>query len=912
MPRVPEWSSTRPVNSWEREAFEGLQGLLDSAFLIANNVVFHRGQNDYPEVDIIIVGREDFYLVDCKDLGPPYAWTPRNLRFRDVEIRNPLIRLGDVAKVLGSSLRKHSGTNKRLGSTFTLLPNESFAKQNLSGLSREQQNGIGTIRHLADFINANEARGRGLNLLTDQRNFFDLRFKPSNKVPGSSYSIAEKVDTPGLPELFNLFGVFNGDDKRYAVFYNHPPQTGVPSNLIDKREGSASRNLDELPRNRLLPRFSQVPSDGRCGQWMLLNAARVLTLPNLLARLANTESREETHQQVATILCDWISLVSQMHETGWGLRRFESLVALTPAGPGHRSQGTLLDWTWAHHKDHSQDRDTLPFQDVLLHGQSSPCRITKSGDWEAFTHTVTPLVEELFLQLNIEDAAKPTLRRLSELPIGTSEPNALGVLPEEIRSRSQGPPGSDSQQIENELATARSKKNRLTDEFDLLDKRLAQGAEYAEHLTQLAANRVQGVTPRASAEVIADLEQGNVASASREEIILLKQELKEEKENSAETQEKCVLLTERIETGKGKKRVIEEKLAQIELEIKEHKKDLHDNNSWQDDLDSDADMNQVGSFLLNRLQIGSGVRGLPPFERLEDANTQKRREGCWGRVYKVWPAGRAGSPMALKVARHDLSEDRLRDAKQVWQSECKAARRIMTSPTPDDAFVGIREVPAESDRIQAWILMDWVDGQPISSHLESGIDIVKAIQIVEKTARSIRRLETLGVHFLDLHANNVLLQKGTLNPVLIDPAAVYPGCRPPEWVNRSPLGIPPSDRRSGQVFLLAYLLANMLIPASSIRVSSGDACLSSIAQQITGGVHDHRRVVDEVYPTILDKICASGEWMCQSNSPEKDARELSDLITFGTDTSPDNRPSNITDFGKCLQKILPRGLTPSF
>ncbi|MDA0569138.1 MAG: hypothetical protein O3A35_05310, partial [Bacteroidetes bacterium] len=312
---------------------------------MANNVVFHQDKNDYPEVDIVSVGREDFYLVDCKDLGLPYVWTPRNLSFRDVEFLNPLIRLGDVAKVLGSSLRKHSGANKRLGSTFTLLPNESFAKQNFKGLSREQQNNIGTIRQLADFIQTNEARGRGLHLLRDQRGFFDKRFMPSNKVPGSAFSIAERIDTPDLPELFNLFQVFNDDDKRYAIFYNHPPQPGIPSNLIDKRETSASRNLDELPRSRLLPRFNQVPSDGRSGQWMLLNAACVQTLPDLLARLANTEDREKTHRQIATIFCDWVSLVSQVHGAGWSLRRFESLAAITPVGSGHRSQGTLLDWT---------------------------------------------------------------------------------------------------------------------------------------------------------------------------------------------------------------------------------------------------------------------------------------------------------------------------------------------------------------------------------------------------------------------------------------------------------------------------------------------------------------------------------------------------------------------------------------
>ena len=912
MPRVPEWSSTRPVNNWEREAFEGLQGLLDDSFLIANNVVFHRDRNDFPEVDIVIVGREDFYLVDCKNLGLPYVWTPRNLSFRDVEFLNPLIRLGDVAKVLGSSLRKHSGANKRLGSTFTLLPNESFAKQNFKGLSREQQNNIGTIRQLADFIQTNEARGRGLHLLRDQRGFFDKRFMPSNKVPGSAFSIAERIDTPDLPELFNLFQVFNDDDKRYAIFYNHPPQPGIPSNLIDKRETSASRNLDELPRSRLLPRFNQVPSDGRSGQWMLLNAACVQTLPDLLARLANTEDREETHRQIATIFCDWVSLVAQVHGAGWSLRRFESLAAITPVGSGHRSQGTLLDWTWAHHKDHSKDRDTLPFQNVLLHGQSSPCRLTDSEDWQAFTHAVTPLVEELFLQLDIEDATQPTLRALTELPTGTSEQNALLVLPEEIRSKSQGPPGSDSQQIESELANARSKKNRLTDEFHLLYKRLDRGAEYAEHLTQLAVNRVHGVTPRASAEVIADLQQGKVASPSREEIALLEQELREVKETSAETQEKCELLAGRIEAEERKQLFIQEKLAQRELEIQQLERAQHGNNSWQDDLDSDADMNQVGSFLLSQLQVGSGGQGLPPFQLLEDANTQRKREGCWGRVYKVWPAGRAGSAIALKLARHDLDEDRLHDAKEVWQSECEAARRIMTWQTPDDAFVRIREVPAESDRIQAWIQMDWVDGQPISDYLEKGIYIVKAIQIIERTARTIQKLEAHGVHFLDLHANNVLLQKGTLNPVLIDPAAVYPGCRPPEWVNRSPFGIPTKDRRSGQVFLLAYLLANMLIPDPLIKASSSGAYLSSIAQQITGEALDHRRVVDEISPTIFRKICNSKEWMNVSSSPEEDARKLSDLIIYGTDTNPRNRPSNIQEFGDHLRGILPRGLMPSF
>lgn len=913
MPRVPEWSSSRPVNAWERESFEGLQNLLDNAFLIANNVVFHRGKNDYPEVDIIIVGREDFYLVDCKNLGLPYIWTPRSLSFHDKEISNPLIRLENVAKVLGSSLRQHSGANKKMGSTFTLLPNESFAKQNLRGLPPEQQNRIGTIKQLADFIKANEARGRGRDLLRDQR-FFDQRFKPSNQVPGSAYSIAERIDTPGLPELFNLFRVFNGDDKRYAIFYNHPPQSGIPSNLIDKRENSASRTLDELPRNRLLPRLIPVLSDGRSGQWMILNASSVQMLPDLLARLANTEDREETHRQLATIFCDWVSLLSQVHGTGWRLRRFESLAAITPVGLGHRSQGTLLDWTWAHHKDHPNDRDTIPFQDVQVHGQSSPCRLTEAEDWQAFTHAVTPLVVELFLQLNIEDATQPTLRELSELPTGTSEQDALQVLPEAIRSKSQGPPGSDSQQIEHELANARSKKNRLTNEFALLNKRLDRGAAYAEHLTQLARNRVQGVTPRTSTDVIADLQQGDVASASREELVLLEQELREQKETSAETQEKCVLLTERIETEERKRLYIQEELAQRELEIQQLERAQQGNDSWQDNLDPDADMNQIGSFLLDRLQVGSGGQGLPPFQFLEDANTQRKREGCWGRVYKAWPAGRAGSAIALKLARHDLSEDRLHDAKGVWQSECEAARRIMTWQTPDDAFVRIREVPAESDRIQAWIQMDWVDGQPISNHLENGIDIVKAIQIIEKTARTIRRLEQHGVHFLDLHANNVLLQRGTLNPVLIDPAAVYPGCRPPEWVNRSPLGIPAKDRRSGQVFLLAYLLANMLIPDSRIKASSSGAYLSSIAQQITGGDHDydHRRVVDEISPTIFRKICASRDWMDLSSNPEQDARKLSDLVTYGTDTSPGNRPSNIQEFGKHLRGILPRGLMPSF
>jgi hypothetical protein len=913
MPRVPEWSSTRPVNNWEREAFEGLQGFLDDSFLIANNVVFHRDRSDYPEVDIIIVGREDFYLVDCKDLGPPYVWTPRNLSLHDVEIPNPLIRLDSVAKVLGSSLRKHCGANKRLGSIFTLLRNESFAKQNLKRLPREQRNRVGTIRQLVHFIEDNEARGRGQDLLRYQ-SFFDQRFRPSNKVPGSTFSIDERIDTPDLPELFNLFQVFNDDDKRYAIFYNHPPHAGIPSILIDKRETSASRNLDELPRSRLLPRINQVPSDGRSGQWMLLNAASVQTLPDLLARLAKAEDREETHRQVATIFCDWVSLVSQMHGAGWSLRRFESLAAITPVGPGHRSQGTLLDWTWAHHKDHSKDRDTLPFQNVLLHGQSSPCRLSKSEDWQAFTHAVTPLVEELFLQLDIEDATQPTLRALTELPTGTSEQNALLVLPEEIRSKSQGPPGSDSQQIESELANARSKKNRLTDEFHLLYKRLDRGAAYAEHLTQLARNRVQGVTPRTSTEVMADLQQGDVASASREELVLLEQELKEERETSAETQEKCVLLTERIETEERKRLYIQEELAQRELEIQQLERAQQGNDSWQDNLDPDADMNQIGSFLLDRLQVGSGGQGLPPFQLLEDANTQRKREGCWGRVYKVWPAGRAGSAIALKLARHDLDEDRLHDAKEVWQSECEAARRIMTWQTPDDAFVRIREVPAESDRIQAWIQMDWVDGQPISDYLEKGVYIVKAIQIIERTARTIQKLEAHGVHFLDLHANNVLLQKGTLNPVLIDPAAVYPGCRPPEWVNRSPLGIPAKDRRSGQVFLLAYLLANMLIPDSRIKASSSGAYLSSIAQQITGGDHDHdhRRVVDEISPTIFRKICASRDWMDLSSSPEQDARKLSDLVTYGTDTNPRNRPSNIQEFGKHLRGILPRGLMPSF
>lgn len=911
MPRVPEWSSTRPVDEWEHEAFESLQGLLDNAFLLANNVVFHRDHNDYPEIDIIIVGRKDFYLVDCKNLRAPYVWTPRNLRSDGKEIRNPLIRLGDVAKVLGSSLRSHSGTNNFLGSTFALLPNESFTRQNLRGLPREQRNRIGTINQLVHYIEDNEALGRGRDLL-GYRGFFDQRFKPSTKVPGSSFNISERIETPGLPELFNLFHVFDDDEKRYAIFYNHPPQAGLSSILVDRREKSAGRNLDEIPRNRLLPRLSQIPSDGRNGQWMLLNATGVQTLPGLLAQLDNANDLEDTHRQVATILCDWVSLVSQVHNNGWSPRRFESLAAITPPGPGNRPQGTLLDWTWAHHKDNLKDRDTSPFQNIQLHGHDFPCRLSETEDWKAFAHAVTPLVDKLFSQLQIKDAAKHTLQRLRDLPINTSEQCALQLLPEEIRSRSLGPPGSDSQQIENDLANLRSKKSSRAAELDLLNKRLTRGAEYAKHLTDLAVNRIQGATPRSSAEVISDLQQENMASASREERTLLEQELKVEKDFSKETHKKCVLLTEQIEAGERKQKSIQDELARKELEIRQLEKTQYSNDSWQNELASDADMNQVGFFLREQLQIGSGGQGLPPFQHLEDANTQIKREGCWGRVYKVWPAGRAGSPMALKLARHDLDEDRLHYAKEVWQSECQAARRIMTWQSTDDAFVRIREVPGKNCRIQAWILMDWVDGQPISNYLESGIEIVKAIQIIEKTARIISKLETRGVHFLDLHANNVLLQKGTLNPVLIDPAAVYPGCRPPEWVSRSPLGIPTRERRSGQVFLLAYLLANMLIPDSRIKTLSSGAYLSSIAQQITGGIPDHHRVVDEVSPTIFRKIRASGDWMGLSKNPEEDARKISDLITYSTDSNPANRPTDIQDFANHLRGILPRGLMPSF
>lgn len=327
---------------------------------------------------------------------------------------------------------------------------------------------------------------------------------------------------------------------------------------------------------------------------------------------------------------------------------------------------------------------------------------------------------------------------------------------------------------------------------------------------------------------------------------------------------------------------------------------------WRDTLSENADLNEIGRVLHDRLYHDEP---LSPFEAMYNPQTTTGKTGRWGKIFQVWPPhGRTGFPKALKLVRSDLKPGDVLPAKIVWESECRAARKICDSGIDSPNIVKYYDIPSEMD-YQCWLTMEWVEGNTIAEEYLAGeLDIFTTISMVATIATAVKELKDNGVRYLDIHPGNIIV-RNQLIPTLIDPAACIPLNCPPEW---SGLSIPDilclssAEVEAGQVFLIANLMLDMIF-----RRIPGEMLPGEPLEEFAAG---HFEANDFEGETVLKQLTDKMKVYLESHHGARDripenhlqvfAKQLSECLYYSVSGNTSDRPSTLDSFKKMLLELV--------
>ena len=486
MLRVVEWCSTRPVNSWEERAFEYLTRKLPRHFLASHNTILCAGGNAFPEIDILIIGDNDFYLIDCKDFSNGYRWTDQNLSMMsnsEIKNSNPFGTLEHNAKPIRNTIKDKVNATSRLGIPIVLLPDKSLKEQNLSELNHKQRDRVCSLKELVLLINRHEEGSPQILNLTKSKSLFDNVLQQANKLPNSEVVFSEGVPLPELPQLSRMFNVFDNGAKGLAFFYSHPPQQTAAHSLKVAREDNAYRVNSKLRGDLLLPKFNFISPENKPGWWCLLNTTIAHTLNQMTKRLPDM-GKADIDNTISAVF-DWIELIRGLHQDGWEINRFENLGTFQPNFTTTRMCGTLLDLSWLTNSDGAMSEDIQPFSNVLMQ-DGSICKKHPSTDWKLFSNEIADLINGLYKRLEIEGGPADLLDSISQLRFNPDTAAVYELFPSQIRIRvTYWQDSADPTSIVSRIST----DNQLSQQLDSIRVSLPRGVDYvASCITELSSH----------------------------------------------------------------------------------------------------------------------------------------------------------------------------------------------------------------------------------------------------------------------------------------------------------------------------------------------------------------------------------------------------------------------------------------
>ena len=350
----------------------------------------------------------------------------------------------------------------------------------------------------------------------------------------------------------------------------------------------------------------------------------------------------------------------------------------------------------------------------------------------------------------------------------------------------------DSRQIQD----LQAKVNEVSRERDELAKQGAKDAK--EHLERDAElKRANDQLSRLKDELHAA--SGEVEKASGLDARL--RVLKRERDDLANERDE---LARRSERDSKARKELDDRLVAAEKELSE----MLDIREWTADFPHN-DWSQVPEYLLGRLE-----KGLPPFQEWH-APPRLIGEGGFGRVYRCYPSN-DGVPVAVKIP---WAKGGNRKALQgAWEGECRSARDVAYQLASNTSITVPKPLQIAPEGIDAFVVYEFVEGRELGETIalarkekdDGRMSAIQALFIADHLAGTVDQLLQFGVRHTDLQPRNVILRKPH-EPVLIDYAPCLPGDRrPPEWRGKDPQQCEVEVVRSGQIHLLAILLAQML------------------------------------------------------------------------------------------------------
>jgi hypothetical protein len=891
MPMLAEWGTDYPTNEFERLCAATLASELDKALgpnspSVLNNALLDLTDEnakmvDSAEIDLIVIGQRNFYVIDCKNYRVSYEWTARELMRNGRKRTAPFQRLAHNARVLSGPARNgiaHSCQRQnieipRYGLTAVVLPAESMGLQDFSRLSGDYKERVFSPRKLARWIIKHEQDSSRPSSDGNLLKWLRPLLQPGDgslEGPGCTLG-AREGDRGGVCFPGNVHTAkFKRPRPRARVhYYWHPPHPSIPPAVAYAREDSHRRNTEA-------PEFPDHPCIVRSHSYRLGDGTR----GTLATFKQETYSLTELTRAIPskfepdigfTVLRDWLEVIQCMHTKGWRINSFDGLGIFLDAE--ERWRGTILDWTWAKHE--SLDDDCRP--DLICEGMGS---FLRGSDWQNFADALRAAQETQSIGLS-----ESTLKGIAALDEVQDRHETRGLFDSLAPTGSRLPHRDVNSDLQERLAMSndhiadllRSISDRQSEQSDETDAQLlicllppVDNELYPQwRVNQLMQEHVgtrQQAGPLANGEAVEEALQMAARKDARRA------------ENERKIQDLQAALAD---TEAANRRLRDQQIA---------------SNEWRESAPSS--FLKRGEFLMERLE-----KGKAPFSQW--TLDSEVGQGNWGTALLAYPLEAEGTPVVIKIPHAKPNTDE-EDLLRVWQRETQVA--CILARRPDHGVASVRLAPINSEEdCDGYIVYDFVDGKELGLWAKGAkVSLQAILKAVREILDTVDRLTNIGIWYTDLSLTNVRIQTPKTNPrpILIDPAPGMFSLPVASDLKKQDISTLDSKSRSAlHVSLIGHLLRSLILDPNPI--SFGENTLSATAPwypKAKGSGEQHDQVCyDIIKQQVHDKLFGDP----RLSHSEANTTRTTDLLFYSTHRLPDLRnPNDLAGMRTIITSVL--------
>lgn len=224
--------------------------------------------------------------------------------------------------------------------------------------------------------------------------------------------------------------------------------------------------------------------------------------------------------------------------------------------------------------------------------------------------------------------------------------------------------------------------------------------------------------------------------------------------------------------------------------------------------------------------------------------------GAMGSVYRAWDR-KLGKVVALKLV-HDPADAPRFD------------REANTLESIEHAGIVRYQAHGRSQRNEAYIAMEWLEGETLSSRLDRGpLSIEESLMLGSAVAHALSAAHTAGIVHRDLKPGNILLVGGSIDrPKLVDFGIAHSGdasgeTQTGEWIG-TPGYMPPEQIRAGGRATPAsdvYALGSILFRAVSGRLPyEGETSVEILQKAARQDAPKLRELVANTPPAVEELV----------------------------------------------------------